>query len=174
MNRIRVESSATVLGLSVTTIFIKNEDGIWEVWADEVCEVSKIFANDQLPGVFPFFRLFASLQYPYEVHLSEENHGGAECIVISGELPHAPPANGPDIAKEFTYRVGKVDGVLVSIHERTFAKLSVDLELDKLELNQPLDPALFKLPDKPRIVLSSLEQYMSLRNQAMTKRLMSA
>jgi hypothetical protein len=138
---------------------------------DQVCEVSKVFARDQLLGVFPFFRLFSCLQHPYELHLSEESHRGAECFVIDGRVPDALGATGPDIAKEFTYMIGKRDGRLYSIHERTFALKCLDLELDKLELNRALDSALFDLPDKPKIILSSLDQFVELRNQEMMKRL---
>jgi hypothetical protein len=169
--RIRVESSATVSGMNITTTFIKNENGIWEVLADQVCEVSKVFTSDQLLGVFPFFRLFSCLQHPYVLDLSEENLGGTECFIINGKLSNAPSANAPDIAKEFTYTIGKMDGLLDSIHEMTFGKRLIDLELEKLELNQVLNPALFELPDKPKIIASSLDQYLDLRNQEMAKRL---
>jgi hypothetical protein len=173
MMRIRVESSATVRGMNITTIFIKNEEGIWEVLTDQACEVSKVFTNDQLDGVFTFSRLFSCLQYPYELHLSEESHGGAECFVIDGKLANAPGANGPDIAREFTYTIRKGDGLLYSIHELTFAGRSIDLELDKLELNQEMDPALFELSGKPKITVSSLDQYLALRQQEIMKRLNS-
>jgi hypothetical protein len=174
MARIRVESSATVRGMNITTIFIKNEDGIWEVLTDQACEVSTVFTSDQLQGVYPFSRLFSCLQHPYELHLSEENRSGAECFVIDGKLASAPDAKGPDIAREFTYKIRKGDGLLYSIHEMTAANRSIDIELDKLELNQALNPALFDLPGKPKITVSSLDQYMALRQQEIMKRLNSA
>ena len=174
MARIRVESSATVRGLNITTIFMKNEDGVWEVLTDQACEVSTVFTSDQLQGVYPFSRLFSCLQHPYELHLSEENRSGAECFVIDGKLASAPDAKGPDIAREFTYKIRKGDGLLYSIHEMTAANRSIDIELDKLELNQALNPALFDLPGKPKITVSSLDQYMALRQQEIMKRLNSA
>ncbi len=174
MTRIRVESSATVSGMNLSTLFIKNDTGIWEVWAEMSGEVSKVFTQDQLLGVFPFFRLFACLQHPYELQLAEENRGGVEYFGISGKLSDAPVAGTPDIAREFAYRIGKADGLLHSIHERTFAKRAIDLEFDKLELNQPLDPALFELPDKPKILVPDFAQYMELRNQDMGQRLKSS
>jgi hypothetical protein len=174
MVRIRVETTGIVRGLSITTMFIKNEDGIWEVLMDQACEVAKVFTSDQLHGVFPFSRLFSCLQHPYELHLSEENHGGVDCFMIDGKLSDSPDAKGPDIARQFTYRIRKVDGLLYSIHELTFAGRSIDLELDKLELNQALDPALFELPGKPKITVSNLDQYLALRQQEIMKRLNAA
>jgi hypothetical protein len=173
LTRIRVESSATVSGMNLSTLFIKNVTGIWEVWAEMSGEVSKVFTHDQLLGVFPFFRLFACLQHPYELQLAEENRGGAKYFVISGKLAEVPVAGTPDIAREFTYWIGKADGLLHSIHERTFAKRAINLEMDKVELNQPLDPALFEIPDKPKFNVSDLAHYMELRNQDMGQRLRS-
>jgi hypothetical protein len=174
MTRIRVESSVMFQGMNITTLFIKNEAGIWEVMMEQVCEVSKVFTRDQLLGVFPFHRLFSCLEHPYELDLAGEHYGGTECFVISGKLADMPVANGPDIAREFAYRVGESDERLYSIHERTFGTRSLDLELDEFELNMPLDPVLFELPNKPRVVALSLEQYMEFRNQDMTNRLRAA
>jgi hypothetical protein len=174
LTRIRVESSATIFGMSITTTFIKNEDGIWEVLTDQVCEVSKIFTTDQLLGVFPFRRLLPCLQHPYELHLSEEKRGDVQCWVIAGKSSGAPGENGQDLAGEFTYKIGQADGLLYSLNEMTFGKRFNDLELDKFELDHPLDPALFDLSDKPRIILSTLEEWTELRNQEMTKRLRSS
>jgi hypothetical protein len=174
INRIRVESSATVFGMTVATLFIKNEEGIWEVLTDQVGEVSKIFTSDQLLGVFPFRRLFSCLQHPYDLQWSEEQRGDAGYFVVTGKLPDAPGASGQDIAKEFAYKIGLADGLLYSLHELTLRLRSNDIELDKMELNRPFDPALFELPDKPKIMLSSLEQWTESRNQEMTKRLRSS
>ena len=88
--RIRVESTATVMGTTLTTVFLKNETGVWEILPNQLWEVSQVFSPDQLPGVFPFFRLFACLQHPYGLTLTEEMLGNTRCIAVSGTLADAP------------------------------------------------------------------------------------
>ena len=108
------------------------------------------------------------LEHPYELQLREETHRGAECFVITGRLSQAPGESEPDIAREFSYLIGKEDR-LHSIHELTFGRRSIDIEFEKFELNQPLDPALFDLPDKPKAILSSFNQWKDLRGQEMMR-----
>ncbi len=169
MTRIRAESSAVVGSLTMTTLFIKNDEGIWHVLSGHACDVSKVFTPDQFLGVFPFFRLFSIPQHPYELQLSDGDYQGAAPRILHGKLSHAPGAGAPDIAREFRYTLHKEDGRLRSLHEETFAQRSLDLEFDKWELNQPLDDSLFELPDQPRIIPASLDHYLDLRNQDMIK-----
>jgi hypothetical protein len=173
--RIRVESSATVSGMQVSTTFLKDEAGIWDIHPDRVIEVSGVFGSDNLLGVYPFFRFFACRQHPYELELSEEEINGAQHLVLNGKLSAAPDANGPDIAKEFTYRIAKWTGLLHSIRELTFAKRSLDLRLDKLELNQPLDSGVFELPSgTPKVTATSIKQYTDLKSESMAKKMLNS
>jgi hypothetical protein len=169
MSRVRVETSATVRGMDITTIYVKDENGVWEIFVDCIGEVSQVFKSDKLPGVFPFFRLFSVPEYSYELQLSTENSNGVEYQIVSGRLPEPPTDNSRDVAAECAYKLSLGDGRLYSIHERTFGKLALDLEFDKLELNPVLDPDLFQLPDKPKVILTSLDQFLDLRTQQMGK-----
>src|SRR4051812_11822886 len=55
-NYVRVESTVGFEGKDLTTVFIKNDEGIWDIYPTLVCEVSAIFKRDQLFGAFPFLR----------------------------------------------------------------------------------------------------------------------
>jgi hypothetical protein len=172
--RIRVESSAEAFGMNLATLFITDQDGVWEVLSDHVVEVSTVFPNDALPGVYPFFRFLLCLDYPYELVLNNENHNGAEHWLIKGALSNPPDANGPDMAREFTYRIAKNNHRLQSIHERTFANRFLDVTFNKFELNQSLDPQLFELPSaRPRTTIRTMNQYLESRNQEIAKLLRS-
>jgi hypothetical protein len=173
--RIRVESSATVSGMQVSTTFLKDGAGIWDIHPDRVIEVSKVFGNDNLLGVYPFFRFFASRLHPYELDLSGEELNGVQHFVVNGKLSAAPDATGPDIAREFSYRIAKGTGLLYSIRELTFAKRSLDLRLEKLELNQPLDTGVFELtPGMPKLTATSIKEYTDLRSESMARRMLES
>jgi hypothetical protein len=173
--RIRVESSATVSGMQVSTTFLKDGAGIWDIHPDRAIEVSGVFGSDNLLGVYPFFRFFASRQHPYELESSGEDLNGVQHLVVNGKLSAVPDANAPDIAKEFTYRIAKGSGLLYSIRELTFAKRSLDLRLDKLELNQPLDPGFFELPSgTPKVTATSIKQYTDLKSESMARKMLES
>ena len=170
--RIRVESTATVMGTTLTTVFLKTETGVWEVLPDQLWEVSQVFSPDQLLGVFPFFRLFACLRHPYGLTLTEEMLGDTRYVAVSGSLAEAP--GGPDIAREFTYWINPADGHLHALHEQTFGHRTPDLTFDRLEFDPVLAPALFELPNQPPTTVSSLNQYLGLRDAEMKRRLKPA
>jgi hypothetical protein len=173
--RIRVESSAMVSGMQVSTTFVKDQAGVWDIHPDRAIEVSTVFGSDNLLGVYPFFRFFASQMHPYELDLSGEELNGVQHFVVNGKLSAAPDATGPDIAKEFTYRIAEGTGLLYSIRELTFAKRSLDLRLDKLELNQPLDPGVFELPaGTPKVTATSIKEYTDLRSESMARRMLES
>ena len=161
---VRVESSATVSGVFHSTTFIKDPAGIWDIWSDRAVEVSKIFTHDQLLGVYPFHRFFKTLQFPYELELSEEKVEGVDYFGVEGSLAVKPEGHAEDIAKEFGYLINKNTGLLYSIQEQTFGSRTLDLKLDKVELNQTLDPGAFEVPaDLPTQVVSTMKEYENLK-----------
>src|SRR5437660_11499990 len=62
VNYVRVESTADFGGRDLTTVFINNRDGIWDILPAVVCEVSGIFRRDQLLATFPLLRFFSAIE----------------------------------------------------------------------------------------------------------------
>jgi hypothetical protein len=161
-NFVHVESTVGFDGKDLTTLFIKNREGIWDVYQTLVCEVSAIFKHDELMGMFPFFRFFSALEYPYELSV-DTSHSSEEHLVIKGHLSAKPPQCQEDIASEFSYTISKGTGHLCSLYEKTFKSKSCELVLDTVEINGPVDESLFQLPDKQKITVSNLPDYMNVR-----------
>jgi len=161
-NFVHVESTVGFDGRDLTTVFIKNREGIWDVYPTAVCEVSGIFKHDELMGVFPFFRFFYSIEYPYELSV-DTAQTNEEQLVIKGRLSAKPPQCQVDIASHFSYTISKRTGHLCSLYEKTFKGKSCELLLDTVEINRPIDDRLFELPDRQKITISNLPDYMNVR-----------
>lgn len=161
-NYVRVESAVGFDGKDLTTLFIKNREGIWDVYPTLVCEVSAIFKRDELMGMFPFFRFFSTLEYPYELRV-DTSHSSEDQSVIKGHLSTKPPQCQEDIASEFSYTISKRNGHLCSLYEKTFKGKTCELVLDTVEINRPIDESLFQLPDRQKIAVSNLPEYMNVR-----------
>jgi hypothetical protein len=161
-NYIRVESTVGFDGRDLTTVFIKNRGGIWDVYPTVVCEVSAIFKRDELIGTFPFFRFFSALEYPYELN-ADTTQTNEEQFVIRGHLASKPPECEEDIASEFSYTISKRNAHLSSLYEKTFKGKSCELVLDTVKVNRPIDESLFELPDRQKITMSNLQEYLNVR-----------
>lgn len=159
---VRVESSMAVGEMNLTKLFIKNRDGIWDVLPHCVVEVCTIFKRDNLLGTFPFFRLFSIPQYPYELSI-DESPGNREQLIVKGRMAAKPPRCEDDIASECSYTINTENGHLRSLNEKTFIGRSSHLMLDKLELDGPINKQLFELPDRPRLRMASMEEYVALQ-----------
>jgi len=163
-NYVRVESTVDFEGRDFTTLFIKNGDGIWDVYPSLVCEVSAIFPRDQLLGTFPFFRFFSTLEYPFELS-TDAAQTNEEQFVIKGRLAAKPPECHEDIASEFSYTTNTRSCHLCSLYEKTFKGKSLELVLDTVEVDGPIDESLFELPDRQRMIMSNLQEYMNIRTR---------
>lgn len=161
---VRVESSCDALELKLKSLFIKNREGIWDVMPECAAEVSAIFSPDQLLGTFPFFRFFSSLQHPYELSVGERG-GDNDHVVVKGRLEAKPVDTREDIAREFSYTLEKGSAHMAALEEKTFFGRCVHLEFDKWVINAPVDPGLFEVPTKSRLIMSSMSQYTDLRQQ---------
>lgn len=161
-NFVHVESAVGFDGRDLTTVFIKNREGIWDVYPTVVCEVSAIFKRDELMGMFPFFRFFSALEYPYELSV-DASRSSHEQLVIKGRLSAKPPQCQEDIASEFSYTISKRNGHLCSLYEKTFKGKTCELVLDTVEINGPIDESLFELPDEQKVTVSNLPDYMNVR-----------
>lgn len=159
---VRVESSMTLGKMNLTKLFIKNEDGIWDVLPNCVVEVSTIFKRDNLLSIFPFFRLFSILQYPYELSI-DEFPGSNEQLIVKGRLAAKPLHREDDIASEFLYTINTGNGHFSSLNEKTFFGRTVHKILDKLEFDVPINRRLFELPDRPALTTLSMVQYLALQ-----------
>ncbi len=159
---VRVETSMAVGAMNRTKLFIKNRDGIWDVLPHCVVEVSTIFKRDGLLGTFPFFRLFSIPQYPYELRINK-SPGSREQLVVKGRLAAKPLHCEDDIASECSYAIDAENGHLRSLNEKTFIGRSLHLILDKLELDGPINKQLFELPDRPRLTMESMMEYVALQ-----------
>ncbi len=140
---VRVETSMAVGAMNPTKLFIKNRDGIWDV----------------LPRCF---RLFSIPQYPYELSI-DESPGSREQIVVKGRLAAKPLHCEDDIGSECSYTIDAENGHLRSLNEKTFMGRSLHLILDKLELDGPINKQLFELPDRPRLTMASMAEYVALQ-----------
>lgn len=161
-NYVRVESSSAFGGKDLTTVFIKNSEGVWDLYPTVACEVSAIFKRDQLMGTFPFLRFFSSLEYPYELSI-DQAQTNKEHFVIKGRLTTKPPHCEEDIAREFSYTINTKSGHLCSLYEKTFQGKSLELVLDTVEINRPTDERRFELPDRQKMIMSDMQQYMNVR-----------
>jgi len=157
--------------MSMTTLFIKNRDGIWHVLPQCAAEISGIFAHDRLLGTFPFFRLFSTLEYPYDLSVNESDCG-TEQVVVKGLLTAKPLHRQEDIASDFSYRLDTKSRRLFALDERTFGGRSLHLEFDRWSINEPIDHKLFDIPAKFRVKMSSMSQYMDLKQQYYGNRFM--
>ncbi|MDE3100004.1 MAG: hypothetical protein KGJ88_11080 [Verrucomicrobiota bacterium] len=164
MNYVRVESSIAIPGREVTTLFIKNREGIWDVRPKHAVEVSTIFKRDELLGTFPFLRLYAIPRYPYELHV-DSAYGSIDQIVVKGRLKTKPIHCSEDIANEASYAIDRKSMRLRSLNEKTFGGRSLNLNFERLSTNETMDGKLFDLPDTPRVVVSSLKEYLDLRQR---------
>jgi hypothetical protein len=161
-NYVRVESTVGFGGKDLTTIFIKNSEGIWDIYPTVLCEVSAIFKRDQLLGTFPFLRFFSTLEYPYKLS-ADASRNSEEQFVIKGHLPTKPPQCQDDIASEFSYTIKRRSGHLCSFREKTFAGKTLELVLDTVEINRPIEPHLFELPDRQKMIMSDLHGYRDIK-----------
>jgi hypothetical protein len=158
----RVESACTVQGVSMTTLFIRNRDSIWHLLPHCAAEVSSVFKRDQLLGTFPFFRFVSILKYPYE---ASESEAGIDRVLVKGRLAAIPLDSEEDVSSEFSCLINTRNHYLCSLNEKTFAGRSLHLEFDIFSTNEPMDYKLFDIPDKPKMRVSNMEQYLSLRQQ---------
>jgi hypothetical protein len=161
-NYVRVESTVGFEGRDLTTVFIKNDEGVWDIYPTLVCEVSAIFKRDQLFGTFSFLRFFSTLEYPYELSLNK-TQTTEEQSVIEGRLAGKPPECHEDIASEFSYTISKRTGHLCSLNEKTFGGKTLEIVLDTVEISRPIDDRLFQLPDRQRVIMSDLQEYLNVR-----------
>jgi len=157
---VRVETSMAVGAMNPTKLFIKNRDGIWDVLPRCVVEVSTVFKRDNLLGTFPFLRLFSIPQYPYELSI-DESPGSREQIVVKGRLAAKPLHCEDDIASECSYTIDTENGHPGSLNEKTFMGRSLHLMVDKLELDGPINKQLFELPDRPKLTMASMVEYVA-------------
>jgi hypothetical protein len=167
INYTRVESACAVQGLNMTTLFIRNPDGIWHLLPQCAAEVSSVFRRDQLLGTLPFFRFVSIPKYPYEV---SESDAGIDQVLIKGRLAAKPVGSEEDISGEFSYLINTRNDHLCSLDEKTFAGRSLHLEFDILSTSEPMDYKLFDLPDRPKVRVSNMEQYLDLRQQEFADR----
>ena len=170
VNYARIEGSMPFGEISLTKLFIKDRDGIWDVLPDCLVEVSTIFKRDNLLGILPFFRLFSIPQYPYELSVGEFPDS-REQLMIKGRLAAKPLHCEDDIASEFLYAVNTGNGHLCSLNEKTFFGRTVHLMLDKLEFGLPIKKELFELPDRPRLTTLNMAQYIALWTQGMMRQI---
>jgi hypothetical protein len=161
-NYVRVESTVGFEGRNLTTVFIKNSEGIWDVYPTVVCEVSAIFKRDQLFGTFPFLRFFSAIEYHYDLS-TDAAQTNDEQFVVRGLLASKPPQCDEDIAKNFSYTISTRTGHLCSLYEKTFTGKTLELVLDTVEINRPVDEHLFALPDIQKTSMSELPEYMNVR-----------
>lgn len=161
---VRVESTIVVSETVLTTVFIKNHHGIWEVLPECVADVSTIFKRDQLLGTFPFFRFFATFDYPYELSVVNEVQGSPQELIVQGHLSGKPIECEADISADFAYTVGTTDRQLRLLREKTFGGRSVHLVLDTVKMNPSMDRRVFDLPARRKVIMSSMDEYLSVRN----------
>src|SRR5436190_1138711 len=135
----RVESAVAIGELNLTTVFVKNQEGIWDVLPQCSAEVSVIFKRDQLLGIFPFFRFFSTLRYPYELSLGKECHDDLQQFVVKGHLRSKPCWCEDDISSRFAYIICANHGRLRSLREETFGGRMLHLVLDTISTDQPID-----------------------------------
>jgi hypothetical protein len=159
---VRVESSVCFDGRDLTTVFIKNREGIWDIYPTVVYEVSAIFKPDQLMGTFPFLRFFSSIKYPYELSANPSQNNESQ-FVIKGRLASKPPQCQEDIASRFSYIISTKTGHLRSLDEKTFGGKTLELILNTVEINRPMDKPLFELPDRQKMVISDMQEYLNVR-----------
>lgn len=168
---IRAVATEKFLGVSLSTRCIKNRDGTWEIYPDKVVDLSSIYTRDKFVSVYPFDRLSMCLTNPYIFTLSEETVNGAELFVVDGSLSSPPKGqeNGANFPKEVSYKVGKQNGLLYSLHEVTFGGKTCDLRFNKMKLNPALDPKMFELPNVPKVAPSSFQNYAQIHGVEGTK-----
>jgi hypothetical protein len=159
---VRVESNIGFNGRDLTTIFIKNSEGVWDVYPTVACEVSAIFKRDQLLGTFPFLRFFSTLEYPYELSI-DKAQTNEEQLVIKGRLGAKPPQCEEDIAHEFSYTIKTESAYVSSLYEKTFQGKSLELVLEHVEVDRPMDERLFQFANRQKMVILDMEQYMNIR-----------
>ena len=159
---VRVESSLDFDGKDLTIVFIKNSEGVWDIYSTVACEVSAIFKRDQLLETFPFLRFFSTLEYPYELSI-DEAQTNQEQRVIKGRLGAKPPQCEEDIAREFSYTIKTKSAHLSSLYEKTFQGKSLELVLEHVEVNRPMDERLFQLPNRQKMTISDMQQYINIR-----------
>ena len=164
MSYVRVESAVIVLDTDITSLFIKNRDGVWHVLPEGAAEVSTCFTPDRLLGVFPFFRLISIPEHPYELTV-DKSKDNIEQIVVNGHLVAKPLHCEEDIASDFTYTLHTRNSQLSALNERTFAGRSLHLEFDRWSTNELIDHKLFELPQKSKVTVANMDQYMDFKQQ---------
>lgn len=169
---VRVESSVAFGESSLTSLFIKDRDGIWDVLPHRVVEVSAIFRHDNLMGTFPFLRLLSILQHPYELSI-DESPGSRGQLIVKGRLATKPLQCEQDIARDFCYAINTNNGHLCSLREETFAGRLLHLVFEHFEVNSPMDRRIFELPNREKMMMSSLEQYINIRNHEWAKMMLN-
>ena len=161
----RIENTAIHPLLTIHTLFIKNKDGIWDVFTNNAAEISTIAKSDSLYELYPFQRLAAFTQYSYDLNTSEIESNNTRFFLIKGRLLETPNVTDKNsVAKEFAYVIGESDFMPYSLHEVSLSGRIIDLTIHSIEDNQPLDADLFELPASlAKVHPVTMREYMNYK-----------
>jgi hypothetical protein len=148
------------------TIFLKNAEGLWEVYPTLAIDVSSISKDPQSIDPFQHFRTLTRERYKLE--LSETNESNQALYIITGQSLQPDADSKISVTNGFVpitlkYIINKSTFLPQEVDEVEQNNQKINKKLNSIELNRKFDASLFELGNRKRSTPLTLREYAGLK-----------